>query len=717
MLHDQWLYCTYNRDLVFNQYSSINIDHLHLMDVRLAAICFNALVFEQRGDTESLSTAASHYRLALQLHQGPHRHELLSRLASTLWKQFGQSGKLDLLLEAISLHRAALQLRPVAHAERGESLNDLACAITAKSKHVGDFDLLPEAIALHREALSIRPPGHHNRASSLSNLAGTLRDWFHHAGNPRDLEESIILYREVLGLHPAGHSDRGVSLNGLAGALCMRFELNENVNDLDEAILWHREALKLRPKGHPLRSTSMSNLAITLLRRYEHCSDISALEESIRLLRAALKLQPLEHPDRSSITNNLAATLLQHSHEIGDLGSLRDGLSLQREVLRLRPVGHPERYAILHSIARTKLRLSAGFRPIANWTEIVEHVLEATRDMHASAKNRLRRTIETLSEIEYIDGFDLDGVRSGDILHIYECAVQLLPRAANFGLDISTRLRELAGSEELCRLASLRANALGYYERAIELLEEGRGVFWTQALRLRSPAFDCLPVQQRDELQELFNKLQQGSHDFPQQTYQNRADIERMVEQRRKLSARAERLIDTIREKPGFERFLMIQTFQHLRQAATKGSVVVLVETKHRCFALLMRDSRGPVQSILLRTITSEDLRIFSSQVSEWGQRSRLEEDRKMSKVPSGKSSESQLKLILQDVWTKAVGPIFDVLGLKVRLEIQVIFNHYELIKLLYRRPKVGIDLVSIGVQQETSRSYLYMPQGPTAIA
>ena len=85
------------------------------------------------------------------------------------------------------------------------------------------------------------------------------------------------------------------------------------------------------------------------------------------------------------------------------------------------------------------------------------------------------------------------------LLGDYIATAGLLPRVAYFGLDIGSRLRALADADKLAVNGAAHALILEQPQLAIELLEQGRAVFWSQHLRLRT-AFDALPSQLHQEL-------------------------------------------------------------------------------------------------------------------------------------------------------------------------------------------------------------------------
>jgi hypothetical protein len=100
----------------------------------------------------------------------------------------------------------------------------------------------------------------------------------------------------------------------------------------------------------------------------------------------------------------------------------------------------------------------------------------------------------------------------------------------------------------------MRAALLEQLPTAIELLEEGKAVFWSQALELRSTALD-LPVADRERLKHLFQLFVQDG-DGAATDGMDKVALEQHMERRRQLVEQAQVLIQEIRARPGFDRFL-----------------------------------------------------------------------------------------------------------------------------------------------------------------
>jgi hypothetical protein len=253
--------------------------------------------------------------------------------------------------------------------------------------------------------------------------------------------------------------------------------------------------------------------------------------------------------------------------------------------------------------------LSTGSH-VFNFAEAIRHMLEALQHGVSLARLSLHHSISALRAVETayqvlpqpLGKTDI-GKHSYDdlVLETHSQTIRLLPGAASFGLDHTGRLRKLSSAEAITRNAATRAIAAGRENEAVEMLEEGRGVFWSQALRLRTTDLNLLSVQDAQELRRLFRLLDVRSIGDKTTTTPQR---ERLVEQRRRLSNSAEALILDIRSRPGMNRFLLPLAFSSLVQSLPKGFVVFLNVSELGHHALILSASEKSVQSLLSRMPT-----------------------------------------------------------------------------------------------------------------
>ncbi|KAG1809064.1 hypothetical protein EV424DRAFT_177799 [Suillus variegatus] len=436
---------------------------------------------------------------------------------------------------------------------------------------------LEECIEFHRAALLLRPPGHSDRPQSLDNLATSLGERFAQRGLPSDLDECIELHRDALLLHPPGHSDRSQSLDNLATGLAERFNQRGLPSDLDECIELYRAALLLRPSGHSDRSQSLSNLAISLGDRFWWRGTPSDLDECIELHRVALLLRPTGHSDRSRSLENLAVSLQRRFTERGVSSDLDEAFSL---FLQLPHISH----------AVSRMDLAAAH----SWAITAEEM------NHSSALAAYQTALKFLDQ------------------HV----TLLSPSSRHF--DVVRMATASLAVDSDAFSCSVRHGELTV---AVELVEQGRAVFWTQLARFRTPL---------DELSMARNTGAALAEEFKQLSFRLRDAFDEPVEDQspeiRQLTMQWDDVVSRIRMLPDFSRFLLPPLFSDLKKAAEEGPVVIVNASQYSCDALIVFNHQDPVHVPIdiTQTEVSDLSSEFQSLTREFG------------------SSDTQLKLVVK---------------------------------------------------------------------
>jgi tetratricopeptide (TPR) repeat protein len=653
----------------------LRADSLHALACALIAR------FDHQGGMDTLTEVIRLLREALHLRLpgDPRRVKSLNNLANALHTSFEQHGGQDAMADAIALHREVLELRPIGHPLRAQTLSNLAYALHTGFKDQGGVDALAEATALCREALHLRPPGHNLRGGVLSNLADILFESFQYQGNEDALSEAIQLRRETLSMLSSSHFWRSEVLDGLARTLQASFEHRGSTDSeaLQEVIALHREALTLRPVSHPYRDDTQHQLAMALESSYQQHRSPGVLAEAITLYRDALVVRVSPHPGRHLSLMGLASSLSRVAIESKEDHTWRETVSLYEEALALCPRGHPMRARLSSVLGRCLLMPTSA---VFDFDLGVGHLLEGFSDGFAPTKERLQNALEDLRAVEKAlaaawTSNDVDATvttqtrRCYDILRLYQLAIQLLPRMANFGMNHQTRYRTLMGSDEISRTAATRAILLGRVAQAVEMLEEGRGMFWAQALRLRTSGLDEVPEVDRADLQRLFRALDDGARSLTSDSMeQSPAHRERRLESQRQLNLQAEAVISRIRSYNGLHRFLMPAAFDTLLQTLPDGFVIIINASPLECHALLLtRDGAVPEilelpvsQSLVLETSI---MRASLPRDADYTVHSTFTDSRAMR---LSKVGPQDLEDLLATLWTAVVGPIVHRLGLQV---------------------------------------------------
>ena len=637
--------------------------------------------FEQEGQQSDFDEAISLHRQALELFLPPHPHRSssLNNLASALRTRFEQGGQRSDRNEAISLHRQALELRLPPHPDRSGSLNNLASALLTRFEEEGQRSDLDEAISLHRQALELQLPPHPNRSGSLNNLASALLIRFEQEGQRSDLDEAISLHRQALELFLPPHPNRSGSLNNLACALLTRFEQEGQRSDLHEAISLHRQSLELQLPPHPNRSGSLNNLANALQTRFEQGGQRSDLDEAISLHRQALELRLPPHPDQSSSLNNLANALRTRFKQGGQQSDLDEAISLHRQALKLQLPPHPNRSGSLNDLASA---LSTRFEQGGQRSDLDQATslfLTATQYHFQPPSQRLRIAkgwIRCADKNQHSSAIDA-----------YEAALQALPQVAALRLDVGSRHKALtAGSDGLARDASRCAIHSGHLDKAIEFLEAGRSIFWSQVLSLRSP-FDQLhkvSPELADKLRVIATALEIGSHrDVSAEILDNRKklSIDQEASRLNRLNEEWTASIHEVRKLHGFEDFLRPSCISSLKSAASEHPLVILIANDDGSHCLIMTSTN--VHHIPLPTLGTPVLDKIGHlvQIAQLpGSRSFIEETQETilwlmeectSRMPVRinyklGSSDDIFRYILRILWDELVSPVINLLEIKV---------------------------------------------------
>ena len=349
-------------------------------------------------------------------------------------------------------------------------------------------------------------------------------------------------------LTPPGHPDRAMYLSNLGSALRTRFERAGDGADLDAAIDAGRQAVDLTPPGHPDRAAYLSNLGLALLTRFERAGDGADLDAAIDAGRQAVDPTPPGHPDLARYLSNLGSSLLTRFERAGDGADLDAAIGCWQQASQV-PAGTPS------------VRLAA-----------------ATRWGAAAA----------------------DAGRTHEAAEGYAAAVGLLPTVAWHGLDRATREEHLAQWAGLAADAAACAVLDARPELAVELLEQGRSVLWTQALNLRSDLTrlaDKAPglAERLDSIRKILDTPMPEAAPLVSEPAGSSAPVAGRARQqqdaadlRRRKAREWDDVLAQVRALDGFEHFLAAIPYAELAAAAVDGPVVIVNASRYGCHALIV---------------------------------------------------------------------------------------------------------------------------------
>jgi hypothetical protein len=249
------------------------------------------------------------------------------------------------------------------------------------------------------------------------------------------------------------------------------------------------------------------------------------------------------------------------------------------------------------------------------------------------------------------------------------------------GISITDRHRYLIQIGGRARNLAASAIDSGHYDKALELLEQGRSIVWTQILQLRTPVDDLREVD--PDLADRFIKISQllarrppersgigvGGLSLARNGDMQQPSAEEVEESQRyrALAAEWEWITEQARSLPGFEDFLKPPTFSKLLGAARGGPVVVLNIDDKRCDALVILPEFEEIIHIPLPNITSKRVTELRDELKDLLSTSGIRQ-RAAKRVEEENDREEDCSYILAELWNGIVKPVLDLLAIPVGL-------------------------------------------------
>ncbi|MFI1937952.1 CHAT domain-containing protein [Streptomyces purpureus] len=577
------------------------------------------------------------------------------------YRQTGHQAKLDAAVEA---GRKAVGRASADDPDRPLCVLNLSIALRTLHEHTGDPEPLTEAVRIARTVLDDDrlPPRHPQRAPLLMQLSLGLRAEYQRGGELRVLTEAIRAGRAGVAACPSDHSTFFQHQSNLAAALMLLHQRGDTASPdvIEEAVGAARSAVDAVAPTHPRRPALLSHLCMALIFQYEVTRAPGAIALAVGRGREAVRESPPGHPELTERLANLT-TALRLLHRLdGSPGTLDELVSTARRAVASLPAGHPAEASVLATGAAA---LRAAYR-VNGEPEVIGEALgyldRATRSRTSPVHVRIKAA---RSHGRY-------AMQAGDperALGAYETAVDLLGQLAPWRLARGDREFGLGEMSGLGSEAAAAAVALGRPERAVELLEQSRGVLLHQSMDMRgglddlrqaapglAAEFDALRVRR-----DAADHAGLGERPVDDGAWEQRAATERA-----ELDAAWQELLGRIRQVHGFAEFLGRPRLSVLQEQAAAGPVILLYASMHGGGALVLTADRAtPVRSVRLPEVTeSEAIRRAEALLT--------------SRAPAGETTipygearrrHRVVTEVLAWQWDTVAGPVLDAIGLAPR--------------------------------------------------
>ncbi|MFI8194490.1 CHAT domain-containing protein [Streptomyces sp. NPDC085946] len=614
--------------------------------------------------------------------EDPRRPTVLSAVALNHQLRFENDAAPDDGDRAVALFREVVETGVdggVGDDEHAGHLSNLGVALRTRFERTGDLDDLHDAVTAALDAVRASAPGY-RRAHRLGQYAGILMARFEHTRAVLDVEHAIDTLTEVLDILPEDDAERTGYLHNRGLAQVARWRVLSDSDALVGALRDLRAAAdRGRAERFPDLAAVQSALGGVLRMRFEQLGRIEDLHEAVRVGREAVAEESGDPVARAGRLTNLGTTLHMCFEHGGKSKDLLEAIRVGELAVRLLPPGHPDLGAVLMNLAHARRARFEETGDIRAGAAAVLAYRRACRTSTAPAVVRLQAARSWgATEVLRQEARPAPARRWDRALAGYEEAVGLMPVAAWHGMAYEERgivLSQVAGTPSAAAAVALRA---GQPERAVELLELGRGVLHAQLMDRRSTAeaIRAVAPDLADRMNEVRRRLERAATErslvlalSPSGEPAAGFGASGVAEGLRRAGALElartwDALVAEASARPELAGLLSPPQFDALRIAAEQGPVVLLNASVLRSDALIV--TREGVRVCELTGVTPAHLRkalvAYTEVVAGMRRFPRLGDRRRT-------HLSARLRELLAWLWTRVVEPVLDTLRLGHRAE------------------------------------------------
>ncbi|MFB9183185.1 hypothetical protein ACFFX1_34070 [Dactylosporangium sucinum] len=411
-----------------------------------------------------LNTGAADPRFA-------HIRETLYVLPFAFLERYQAGRRADQLDQAIATSRTLLREDFDSDLTASAQAN-LASALVLRYELTGEAPDLEEAIATSRASLT-GPVAGDERAGRLATLAHLLAKRADHYNSAKDLERAVDLLEESVRVPEASPEKLGQCWSDLAGALRDRYHRSRDMDALVRAVAALRKAVELSPTGSAHHQMNRINLAGALRDYASATRNIGELDAALADAEAMTEELPPTDPRLADYLFTLGTGQLSKLRLVGGADAARVAQATLQDALNRTQPDEP----IYASIA---MSLAEAFLWDENRSVDALRLLDLITD-HSSAPAGGRFDAARLAAELRVSLGDLRPALSS-----WRKAVDLLPVVAWRGSNYAERQAVLGRHTGTATEAAACAVAVGRSAEAVDMLEIGRGVQWSQLLEART---------------------------------------------------------------------------------------------------------------------------------------------------------------------------------------------------------------------------------------
>ncbi|MFH0518506.1 CHAT domain-containing protein [Streptomyces sp. M41] len=522
-------------------------------------------------------------------------------LADALMGGYRRTASLEELSEAVLLLKEE-RTRPRDPAGRARICSQLSGALAWRFGRTGVPSDLDESVMVMRESVALTPADDPYLPSRLTNLVSKVTLRIESLGTVSEIDEAVALGVRAVDATPEGHGELGLALSNLAGTYRLRHRLRGDAADIDDALTALRRAVEVTDTGDLLWSQYVFNLGSCLI--HATAEGKGSLDEGIEHYRRAIEGTAPRSPVRPARIATLARALIargrtpgraedvqraedvheaedvQEANDVRGAEDVREAIVLLRGELPPATEEHWEVGQLLCAriLAGGLLALPETDRGPEASKEAIGLLERYVRASTAPLQERVDAAVDWSTLTDSFGGAE-------QALTPWSTAIELLGQAAWRGLPRADREARLARWSGLASQAAECAIRAGRPARAVEFLEQGRSILWSQTLQTRDEAapLDARAPELAARLREVGAALEAAGAGDP--AGQDVAGIDRLVALGRTWDDLVDEARGVLDGKDPFGR----PSYAELADLAGHDPVVIVNVATNRCDALVVR--------------------------------------------------------------------------------------------------------------------------------
>ena len=630
------------------------------------------------------------FRMVLELSDNvPEKADLLDNCGAGFFRNVRYANRKEDIDNCILAYESAVHLTPPGHSDMSGRLNILGALFLHRFQLAGDLTDISDAISHQQRAVHLTPENHADMPRQLSNLGDAFLCRFECTGDPADISDAISHKQRAVHLTPEGDEDMPGRLGDLGILFQRRFKRTGDLADISDAISYKQRAVHLTPEGHADMLGRLSNLGNAFVRRFERTGDLSDITNAISHQQRAVDLTPDGHADMPRHLNNLGLSFqcrFERRGELADASDANHAISYMQRAVYLTPEGHADMPGQLNNLGSAIL---CRFKRSGDLDDIHTLLSIDRRCATCSSGPPSRRLMSAIRWARH----SYDPAQS---LEAYYTAIQLVSQLAGLEQTIRKCHTNLFEISDLATSAAPCAFKFGRPDLALEWLEQGRCLIWSQLNNLRTPLeklgalFSHNPEIAREMLtvsRALENAGSQGdlvAQSEGEATMEYKMSLQDEANIHIRLAQKWNELLTEILTIPKFKDFLQPPTCSNLlKNLPESGSVAVVNVHKDSCDALVLSSDLDEPLHIPLHEFSYAKATNLRDQLKAHllAANIRMREcdhldDVRATRPVGDNADKGAIKRILHQLWTLVVKPILDGLGISVStLEISAMLK------------------------------------------